>query len=125
MGGTGTGAGGSGGIGGSGGGGGGGSSYVISTATTSTFDPTNTSGPGSVTINYDPVTDACGVATGAADDYSYAAGGATGGSTPTSGSGADGSSITLAANTFTYPGYTSPGGTTAAPPIQRVLVTTY
>ena len=42
------------------------------------------------------------------DDYSYAAGGGTG-TAPASGSGLDGTTITLAANTFTYPGYTFAG----------------
>ena len=41
----------------------------------------------------------------ATDDYSYAANGGTG-TAPTSGSGLDGTTITLAANTFTYPGHT-------------------
>jgi hypothetical protein len=48
------------GIGGAGGdSGGGGASYVVSTATSSTFNPTNTSGDGSVTITYDSSTDLC------------------------------------------------------------------
>ena len=42
------------------------------------------------------------------DPYSYAAGGGTG-SAPASGSGIDGTTITLAANNFTYPGYTFAG----------------
>ena len=42
------------------------------------------------------------------DDYSYAAGGGTG-TAPASGSGLDGTTITLADNTFTYPGYTFAG----------------
>ena len=44
----------------------------------------------------------------ATDPYSYAAGGGTG-SAPASGSGLDGTTITLAANPFTYPGYTFAG----------------
>ena len=39
------------------------------------------------------------------DDYSYASGGATGGSAPASGSAPDGNSIKLAADTFTCPGH--------------------
>ena len=42
------------------------------------------------------------------DDYSYAANGGTG-TPPASGSGLDGTTITLAANTFTDPGYTFAG----------------
>ena len=46
----------------------------------------------------------------ATDAYSYAAGTGTG-TAPTAGSGLDGTSITLAANTFTEPGYTFAGWT--------------
>ncbi len=42
------------------------------------------------------------------DDYSYAANGGSG-TAPASGSGLDGTSITLAANPFTYPGHTFTG----------------
>lgn len=44
----------------------------------------------------------------ATDSYSYAAGGGTG-TAPPSGSGLDGSSITLAASPFSYPGHTFAG----------------
>ena len=44
----------------------------------------------------------------ATDDYSYAANGGTG-TAPAAGSGLDGTTITLAANTFTLPGYTFSG----------------
>ena len=42
------------------------------------------------------------------DDYRYAAGGGTG-TAPAAGGGLDGTTITLAANTFTYPGHTFAG----------------
>ena len=93
-----------GGAGGVGSGGGGGSGYVIPTATGYTVGPTNRAGDGSVAITYDPVADACDAPI-VTDDYSYAGGGATGGSTPASGSAPDGTDITLAANTFNYPGH--------------------
>ena len=44
----------------------------------------------------------------ASDPYSYAGGGGTG-TAPSAGSGLDGTTITLAANTFSYPGYTFAG----------------
>ena len=44
----------------------------------------------------------------ATDDYSYAGGGGTG-SAPASGSGLNGTTITLAADTLSYPGYTFAG----------------
>ena len=51
------------------------------------------------------------------DEYSYAANGGSG-TAPASGSGLDGTTISLASNTFTYPGYTFAGwsdGTTTYP----------
>ena len=51
----------------------------------------------------------------ATDDYSYAANGGTG-TAPASGCGLDGTTITLAANTFTLPGYTFSGWSDGSPP---------
>jgi Listeria-Bacteroides repeat domain (List_Bact_rpt) len=93
-----------GGAGGVGSGGGGGSGYVIPTATGYTVGPANRAGDGSVAITYDPAADACDAPV-ITDDYSYTGGGATRGSTPASGSASDWTDITLAANTFKYPGH--------------------
>jgi uncharacterized repeat protein (TIGR02543 family) len=82
--------------GGGGGGGGGGSSFAEANA--SNVSMVSDSGVPSVTIMW----------ASHSDDYSYTANGGTG-SAPASGSGPDGTTVTLAANTFSYPGYVFAG----------------
>ena len=77
---------------------------MIPTATGYTVGPANRAGDGSVAITYDPAADVCDAPV-ITDDYSYTGGGATRGSTPASGSAPDWTDITLAANTFKYPGH--------------------
>ena len=84
--------GGSGDDGGGGGGGGGGSSFAKANA--SNVSMVSDSGVPSVTITW----------ASNSDDYSYTANGGTG-TAPASGTGPDGTTITLAADTFSYPGY--------------------
>ncbi len=82
--------------GGDGGGGGGGSSFAEAIA--SNVSMVSDSGIPSVTITW----------SSNSDDYSYAANGGTG-IAPTSGSGPDGTTTRLAANTFSDPGYSFAG----------------
>ncbi len=71
---------------------------------------TYTAGSFSIATSKDtiPASPSSGVTINATDDYSYAAGTGTG-TAPAAGSGLDGTSITLAANTFTEAGYTFAG----------------
>ena len=71
---------------------------------------TYTAGSFSIATSKDtiPASPSSGVTINATDDYSYAAGTGTG-TAPAAGSGLDGTTITLAANTFTEPGYTFAG----------------
>ena len=62
----------------------------------------------SYTLASSPIVFTAQWSTNASDSYSYAAGGGTG-TAPASGSGLGGTTIPLAANTFTYPGHTFSG----------------
>ena len=81
-----------------------------------TFSGWNTAADGSGTAYADGATYAFGASAtlyaqwsaNATDDYSYAANGGSG-TAPASGSGLDGTKITLATNTFTNPGFTFAG----------------